>query len=101
MKSILQVTTPSAPSVANELCRSWEQAAAENGLPFYLSASYGKKVRIGGLLAPLRFFGFASFFAIVVIVVLSNRRHRLKSFRLAAKMSQEQLGKSLGVTFQV
>jgi len=27
--------------------------------------------------------------------------HRLKSFRLAAKMSQEQLGKSLGVTFQV
>ena len=26
--------------------------------------------------------------------------HRLKSFWLAAKMSQEQLGKSLGVTFQ-
>jgi len=26
--------------------------------------------------------------------------NRLKSFRLAAKMSQEQLGKSLGVTFQ-
>jgi transcriptional regulator with XRE-family HTH domain len=26
--------------------------------------------------------------------------HRLKSFRLAAKMSQEQLGRSLGVTFQ-
>ena len=26
--------------------------------------------------------------------------HRLKSFRLAAKMPQEQLGKSLGVTFQ-
>ena len=26
--------------------------------------------------------------------------HRLRSFRLAAKMSQETLGKSLGVTFQ-
>jgi hypothetical protein len=35
----------SAPSVANELCPSLEQAAAENGLPFdFLSASYGKKV---------------------------------------------------------